>query len=265
MPDQRPGIARRRGSEHQSRDVGALADVLADRFDRFALADDDRGFDPGLVEDLADGRADDAFDAQALLFLEGFLDSAPLEEILRLDHCQHFDPAFGFGGAASGEAKRDARLGAVVDNDQIGPQNVVRPHELPSAASKRGRAQAGRSLFGRLLDPNRRVRFVPSRPAARGKTPMPTELKMPALSPTMEEGTLAKWLVKEGDTVSSGDILAEIETDKATMEFEAVDEGTIAKILVPEGSDGVKVGNPIALLAGEGDEVGVGTGKKRYH
>jgi pyruvate dehydrogenase E2 component (dihydrolipoamide acetyltransferase) len=84
---------------------------------------------------------------------------------------------------------------------------------------------------------------------------MPTELKMPALSPTMEEGTLAKWLVKEGDTVSSGDILAEIETDKATMEFEAVDEGTIAKILVPEGSDGVKVGTPIALLAGEGEAV----------
>src|SRR5256885_12568805 len=84
---------------------------------------------------------------------------------------------------------------------------------------------------------------------------MPTELKMPALSPTMEEGTLAKWLVKEGDDVKSGDILAEIETDKATMEFEAVDEGTIAKILVPEGTDGVKVGQPIALLAGDGEQV----------
>ena len=77
---------------------------------------------------------------------------------------------------------------------------------------------------------------------------MPIELKMPALSPTMEEGTLAKWLVKEGDKVASGDILAEIETDKATMEFEAVDEGTVAKILVPEGSEGVKVGAPIAEL-----------------
>jgi pyruvate dehydrogenase E2 component (dihydrolipoamide acetyltransferase) len=85
---------------------------------------------------------------------------------------------------------------------------------------------------------------------------MPTELKMPALSPTMEEGTLAKWLVKEGDEVKSGDILAEIETDKATMEFEAVDEGTIAKILVPEGTDGVKVGAPIAILAGEGEDAG---------
>jgi pyruvate dehydrogenase E2 component (dihydrolipoamide acetyltransferase) len=83
---------------------------------------------------------------------------------------------------------------------------------------------------------------------------MPIELKMPALSPTMEEGTLAKWLVKEGDQVASGDILAEIETDKATMEFEAVDEGTIAKILVADGTDGVKVGTVIALIAGEGED-----------
>ncbi|QPQ55737.1 pyruvate dehydrogenase complex E1 component subunit beta [Allosphingosinicella flava] len=83
---------------------------------------------------------------------------------------------------------------------------------------------------------------------------MAIELKMPALSPTMEEGTLAKWLVKEGDEVKSGDILAEIETDKATMEFEAVDEGTVAKILVPEGSDGVKVGTVIAMIAGEGED-----------
>ena len=87
---------------------------------------------------------------------------------------------------------------------------------------------------------------------------MPTELKMPALSPTMEEGTLAKWLVKEGDVVKSGDLLAEIETDKATMEFEAVDEGTIGKILVPEGSEGVKVGAAIAMLIGEGEPVDVG-------
>ncbi len=89
---------------------------------------------------------------------------------------------------------------------------------------------------------------------------MPIELKMPALSPTMEEGTLAKWLVKEGDDVNSGDILAEIETDKATMEFEAVDEGKIAKILVPEGTDGVKVGAPIAILAGEGEDASKAAG-----
>ncbi|WNO55047.1 pyruvate dehydrogenase complex E1 component subunit beta [Stakelama saccharophila] len=85
---------------------------------------------------------------------------------------------------------------------------------------------------------------------------MAIELKMPALSPTMEEGTLAKWLVKEGDTVAAGDIMAEIETDKATMEFEAVDEGTIAKILVDEGTDNVKVGAVIAMLAEEGEDVG---------
>lgn len=84
---------------------------------------------------------------------------------------------------------------------------------------------------------------------------MPIELKMPALSPTMEEGTVAKWLVKEGDSVQSGDLLAEIETDKATMEFEAVDEGVIAKILVAEGTDNVKVGTVIALIAGEDEDV----------
>ncbi|UXU73909.1 MULTISPECIES: pyruvate dehydrogenase complex E1 component subunit beta [unclassified Paracoccus (in: a-proteobacteria)] len=82
---------------------------------------------------------------------------------------------------------------------------------------------------------------------------MATEILMPALSPTMEEGTLAKWLVKEGDSVKSGDILAEIETDKATMEFEAVDEGTIGKLLVAEGTQGVKVNTPIAVLVAEGE------------
>ena len=84
---------------------------------------------------------------------------------------------------------------------------------------------------------------------------MTIEIKMPALSPTMEEGTLAKWLVKAGDSVKSGDILAEIETDKATMEFEAVDEGVVGEILVAEGTDGVKVGTVIATMAGEGETV----------
>jgi pyruvate dehydrogenase E1 component beta subunit len=83
---------------------------------------------------------------------------------------------------------------------------------------------------------------------------MATEILMPALSPTMEEGTLAKWMVKEGDTVKSGDILAEIETDKATMEFEAVDEGVIGKIVVAEGTEGVKVNSPIAVLLEEGED-----------
>ena len=84
---------------------------------------------------------------------------------------------------------------------------------------------------------------------------MTSEILMPALSPTMEEGTLAKWLVKEGDSVSAGDILAEIETDKATMEFEAVDEGIIGKILVSEGSEGIKVNSPIAILIEDGEQI----------
>jgi len=82
---------------------------------------------------------------------------------------------------------------------------------------------------------------------------MTIEILMPALSPTMEEGTLAKWVVKEGDSVSSGDVIAEIETDKATMEFEAVDEGTIGKIVVEEGTEGVKVNDLIAGLLEEGE------------
>ena len=80
-----------------------------------------------------------------------------------------------------------------------------------------------------------------------------TDVLMPALSPTMEEGTLSKWNIKEGDTVSSGDVIAEIETDKATMEVEAVDEGVVEAILVPEGTEGVKVNTPIARLKGDGE------------
>src|SRR5205085_201043 len=84
---------------------------------------------------------------------------------------------------------------------------------------------------------------------------MPINILMPALSPTMEKGNLAKWLKKEGDKVAPGDVLAEIETDKATMEVEAIDEGTLAKILVPEGAQDVPVNQPIAVLAGEGEDV----------
>src|SRR3974390_158551 len=87
---------------------------------------------------------------------------------------------------------------------------------------------------------------------------MSIQILMPALSPTMEEGKLAKWLVKEGDEVHSGDILAEIETDKATMEFAAGDEGKSGKILVPEGTEGVKVNQPIAVLLSEGEKPGNG-------
>jgi len=84
---------------------------------------------------------------------------------------------------------------------------------------------------------------------------MPTNILMPALSPTMEKGNLAKWLKKEGDKVKAGDVLAEIETDKATMEYEAIDDGVIAKILVPEGTADIAVNQPIAVLAAEGEDV----------
>ena len=84
---------------------------------------------------------------------------------------------------------------------------------------------------------------------------MAIDIKMPALSPTMEEGTLSKWLVKEGDSVTSGDILAEIETDKATMEVESIDEGTVGKIVIAAGTDNVKVGEVILQLLEEGDTV----------
>src|SRR5664279_1001297 len=93
---------------------------------------------------------------------------------------------------------------------------------------------------------------------------MPTNILMPALSPTMEKGNLAKWLKKEGDTIKSGDIIAEIETDKATMEYEATDEGTLAKIVVPEGTQDVAVNAVIAVMVAEGEDVkaaGTGTAK----
>src|SRR5215207_11167245 len=92
---------------------------------------------------------------------------------------------------------------------------------------------------------------------------MPINILMPALSPTMEKGNLAKWLKKEGDAVKSGDVIAEIETDKATMEVEAVDDGTLAKIVVPEGTQDVAVNDIIAVLAGEGEDVkAAGAGAK---
>ena len=83
---------------------------------------------------------------------------------------------------------------------------------------------------------------------------MPTQVLMPALSPTMEEGKLAKWIKAEGDDVKAGDVIAEIETDKATMEVEAVDEGKLGKILVPEGTEGVKVNTPIAVILSDGED-----------
>src|SRR5680860_269280 len=95
---------------------------------------------------------------------------------------------------------------------------------------------------------------LPMKPQMAGEFEMPINITMPALSPTMEEGNLAKWLVKEGDSVAAGDVIAEIETDKATMEVEAVDEGIIAKIVVAAGTEGVKVNAVIAILVEEGED-----------
>src|SRR5260221_11404739 len=112
-----------------------------------------------------------------------------------------------------------------------------------------------------IPSPSHRVAMGPflSRTAGEGLSkgvPMPIEIRMPALSPTMTEGNLARWLKKEGDEVHSGDVIAEIETDKATMEYEAVDEGRLGKIIVPEGAQGIKVNEPIALLLEEGEDAG---------
>src|SRR5437879_5765759 len=100
--------------------------------------------------------------------------------------------------------------------------------------------------------------WAPPSPAVRERglsgVVMPIEILMPALSPTMTEGNLARWLKKEGDEVHSGDVIAEIETDKATMEYESADEGRIGKIIVPEGAQGIKVNQPIALLLEEGED-----------
>src|SRR5688572_7993176 len=128
---------------------------------------------------------------------------------------------------------------------------------MPSCPLRRILAES-RPRARTLLAPGKLVRDEATRkhsPERIDRPAMPIAIKMPALSPTMEEGTLAKWLVKVGDKVSSGDIMAEIETDKATMEFEAVDEGTIADISVAEGTEGVKVGTVIATLAEEGEDV----------
>src|ERR1700756_5302065 len=92
---------------------------------------------------------------------------------------------------------------------------------------------------------------------------MATNILMPALSPTMEQGKLAKWLKKEGDKIKSGDVLAEIETDKATMEVEAIDEGVLAKIVIPEGTEHVAVNTPIAVIAGNGEDAAVEEKAKR--
>src|SRR6266853_6806009 len=101
----------------------------------------------------------------------------------------------------------------------------------------------------------RLIPAAPARSASRPRAVMPVNILMPALSPTMEKGNLARWLKKEGDKVKPGDVIAEIETDKATMDYEAIDEGTLAKIVVPEGTQDVPVNQLIAVLAEEGEVI----------
>src|SRR5579884_1519457 len=124
--------------------------------------------------------------------------------------------------------------------DFAGETRVLPPPPLPRL---RGREGAAPSLSGGAGEG-----------FCGGEGRMPIEIRMPALSPTMTEGNLAKWLKKEGDEVHAGDVIAEIETDKATMEYEAVDEGRIGRIIVPEGTQGVKVNQPIAVLLEEGED-----------
>ena len=129
-----------------------------------------------------------------------------------------------------------------------------RPRTTSRASTRTSRRSSTKLRSTPRTAPSRTRRSSGPTCTPEGDEIMATQILMPALSPTMEEGTLAKWLVKEGDTVSSGQIIAEIETDKATMEFEAVDEGTVGKILIDEGTEGVKVNTPIAVLLEEGED-----------
>src|SRR5438874_3868349 len=123
---------------------------------------------------------------------------------------------------------------------------------MPRCAPSSTKRPSSRSTTSSPIPPSSGPMSTNSR--AQLETPMPTPVLMPALSPTMEKGNLAKWLKKEGDAVKSGDVIAEIETDKATMEVEAVDEGTLGKILVPEGTADVAVNTPIAMILAEGED-----------
>ena len=131
---------------------------------------------------------------------------------------------------------------------------VMRVSRQGRADALRGQSREARAALGRRSGRGGQGRLLPVGSA------MPTNILMPALSPTMEKGNLARWLKKEGDKVKSGDVIAEIETDKATMEYEAVDEGTLAKIVVPEGTQDVAVNSVIAVLAGEGEDVKAAAG-----
>src|SRR2546423_588730 len=158
--------------------------------------------------------------------------------------------------ARSASARRSGTQGPRVCREALGPGSA-RGATCARSSRRRGRAPPGAGgrrgqTPGRARPPPQGQMDADGNQIRRITRPtMPTEILMPALSPTMEEGKLAKWLVKEGQIIKAGDIIAEIETDKATMEVEAVDEGKVAKLLVAEGTEGVKVNTPIAVLDGE--------------
>ncbi len=158
---QRARVAARRRAQHQCRDLFTLADIFAHGLHRLALLDDDLGFDPALVENLADRGADHPLDAQPLLLLDRVLNPAELDEVLRFDDPQHLDAAVGLGRAPGGEAQRDRGLGAVVDHHQIGAFRFVGPH-VPTGCVKPRLCASARLGFRRRLDRNRRIRFEPA-------------------------------------------------------------------------------------------------------
>ncbi len=180
--------------------------------------------------EAARGARGEHFGPVARFLLDRRLHAAESHEILRRDEGEDVDGAVGLGRTARGETEGDARFVGLVHDHQVDAHLFlapVRPDIRPKGISRK-----------KLALPLLPKRQIGQRREQRKSSPgmtcsaMPIAIKMPALSPTMEEGTLSRWLVKVGDTVKSGDIMAEIETDKATMEFEAVDEGTIADIVI---------------------------------
>ena len=163
------------------------------------------------------------------------------------------------GGRQGAHRARSDRAGAqAAARQEVGERGRVEEDRRLGARSRQrgGRVRHPRSRARSVRALHRHVSLSAdlSRAAVRRASSMPTQVLMPALSPTMEKGNLAKWLKKEGDTVKSGDVIAEIETDKATMEVEAVDEGTLGKILVPEGTNDVAVNTPIAMILADGED-----------
>ncbi len=249
MADQRTGVPCGSRTQHERRNLGILGDHFEDQRDGLAVPDLDRRRGTAIIIEHIQSARDRSFGEFQCFALHRLLHAAPGYEFVGRNDDEAFNPSAGLGGPARRKAKGGLSLGAVVNHHQIGPHSATPCSEDNRLRQTRGWCKSQPTapkhwVALKTLNDN----------AKTGSHPMPIELRMPALSPTMEEGTLAKWLVKEGDSVVSGDILAEIETDKATMEFETIDEGIITSLLVPAGSEGVKVGTVIALIQGEDED-----------